>query len=311
MRTVRTFVGCAAVLVCVTLLLFTPRYPEPTTAYAASGDDDAWQGTITVVYTTHRESDTTETNTAFSEHRVYRHRLEKRAIYSDFRLDPENEERKSWIGGARVNLTMNERDYTFQSKFWPSPGPRYPSSTEEQGRDTTASGSTLAQGRIRFGRYTDQENRNKTTCHIDVDAQAGWHDRPELKVPVTGRDWRKFTPPSKNTNDTWDNAVNEKKTLAPSFHNVVFECDRKATTISGEKRDSHPDGSSTEVITWNLRRGPVPQVEVEIMPPNEYEQWRPQGGANEKSAGNFLDIGIVAHEKGKPEKKPRVKVKKY
>jgi hypothetical protein len=104
--------------------------------------------------------------------------------------------------------------------------------------------------------------------------------------------------------------VNAKKTLAPWFHGIEFECDPQATAISGEKRISHPSGTSSEVMTYSLRRGAVPQVEVEILPPPEYDQWLPQGDEDEKTAGNFLDIGIVAHEKDKPGDKPPVKVKK-
>lgn len=245
-----------------------------------------------------------------TNHSIYRDQLKQSQTYSDFRLAAETDERRAWIGPAQVNLTLNQHNYRFDSSFLPSPARPLPDQYEESGYDASASASTVAQGKIRFSRYKDQEDPKKTTCHIEVDGQEGWRPsskRSELQVQLTGHSWRKYRPAS--SSGDYDRPVDQKITLGAWFHGIEFECDPKAKVISGKKRVTNPGGS--EAMIYSLRRGPVPQVEVEIMPPGDYKEWLPEGGQNEKTTGNFLDILIVAHEKGKPDKKPPVRVKKY
>ena len=70
-------------------------------------------------------------------------------------------------------------------------------------------------------------------------------------------------------------------------------------------------GSFVERATYDLRQEGETQTEVEIVPPNDYEQWMPQADEDEKTLGNFIDVGIVAHAKGHPDQAPPVPVRKY
>ena len=68
-------------------------------------------------------------------------------------------------------------------------------------------------------------------------------------------------------------------------------------------------GSGTLVLTGQPYG--EARTEVEMVPPKAYEQWMPQADEDEKTLGNFIDVGIVAHAKGDPDKAPPVQVKKY
>ena len=75
---------------------------------------------------------------------------------------------------------------------------------------------------------------------------------------------------------------------------------------------SHEYPSTAEMhIDFSLVAGAGVDVEVELVPPDGYEQWMPQADEDEKTLGNFIDVGIVAHAKGDPHKAPPVQVKKY
>ena len=216
MGELRAVVGCTALLVLLALPppLWSPS--SPIVAYASSGDDDTWQGTITVVRKAHTDTDETQKIGPGTKHHISRYELEMRQTYSDFQLASETDEHKAWIGPGRVNLTLNEHTYTFHSSFWPSPGAPLPDLYEEDGYDATASGATVAQGKIRFGRYRDQEDPKKTKCHIEVDGQEGWRPsstRGELQVGVKGHSWQKARPGGASSN--WDRPVDQRN---PSGH---------------------------------------------------------------------------------------------
>jgi hypothetical protein len=61
----------------------------------------------------------------------------------------------------------------------------------------------------------------------------------------------------------------------------------------------------------SFNTGKPPDVEVEMEPAAEYNQWVPEAAEDENSLGNFIDVGIVAHKKGDPNKPPGQKVLKY
>jgi hypothetical protein len=82
--------------------------------------------------------------------------------------------------------------------------------------------------------------------------------------------------------------------LAPTFVGFDFDCAPKGKSYSGEQRiRMNSDGSSMRVISWNVHRGAAPETEVELIPPQTYDKWGPEGGENEKAFGNFIDIGVV------------------
>jgi len=98
------------------------------TAGAGGGDEDAWQGTVTVVDKDHSEGHKTEVGPP-----------------------------PCAVSDRRVSRTHTE--------------------------ETTTSGSGVAQGEVRFFRYTDQGS-GKTTCHIEADVE-----KEVAKIPEVGRRW--------------------------------------------------------------------------------------------------------------------------
>ncbi|MDR3774516.1 MAG: hypothetical protein P4L26_14275 [Terracidiphilus sp.] len=89
-----------------------------------------------------------------------------------------------------------------------------------------------------------------------------------------------------------------------------FPCAKGAHFLSGSQQTEH-SADMTERVTWSLHQDGDPQTEVELVPPDEYPQWMPQAGKDEKTIGNDIDVGIVAHTKGDPSLKPPKKVLKY
>ena len=66
-----------------------------------------------------------------------------------------------------------------------------------------------------------------------------------------------------------------------------------------------------ERVSYNLHQSGEAETEVELVPADEYPEWMPQAGQDEKTIGNDIDVGIVAHAKGDPSLKPPKKVVKY
>lgn len=89
-----------------------------------------------------------------------------------------------------------------------------------------------------------------------------------------------------------------------------FACEKGAHSLSGTQETTHTD-SLTERVTWDLHQDGDAQTEVELVPPDQYPSWMPQAGNDEKTMGNDIDVGIVAHTKGDPSLKPPKEVLKY
>jgi hypothetical protein len=290
---------------CATLILLCVSRSHLPPAYASGSADEAWQGTISVDFKSHVETDTTDALMAryhVLERTVARHATATSAVYSSIRLSAETE--TEWTGTATVDLHTSATDYTLDSRT--DPAPAY----EEKGYDAATSGATTAQGSVRFFRNTDEKDPRKARCHVEVDAQDDWRDRPELKVSRTGRNWRFFRPPEPSA--SWDYAINDKVALAPTFVGFDFACDPDGTAYSGQQlMKMNPDGTTTQLVTWSIHRGPLPETEVELIPPGEYGQWLPQAGDDEKTIGNYIEAQIVAHKKDDPNSPPPKQVLKY
>ena len=290
---------------CATLILLCVSRSHLPPAYASGSADEAWQGTISVDFKSHVETDTTDELLAryhVLKRSVARHATATSAVYSSFRLSAETE--TEWTGAATVDLHTSATDYTLDSRT--DPAPAY----EEKGYDAATSGATTAQGSVRFFRNTDEKDPRKARCHVEVDAQDDWRDRPELKVSRTGRNWRFFRPPEPSA--SWDYAINDKVALAPTFVGFDFACDPDGTAYSGQQlMKMNPDGTTTQLVTWSIHRGALPETEVELIPPAEYGQWLPQAGEDEKTLGDLIDVEIVAHTKGDPASPPPRRVLKY
>jgi hypothetical protein len=98
--------------------------------------------------------------------------------------------------------------------------------------------------------------------------------------------------------------------LHPADMRAEIPCAKDARSLTGSKELMNSDGH-VERATYDLHQDGEARTEVELVPPKEYEQWMPQADEDEKTLGNFIDVGIVAHAKGHPDKAPPVQVKKY
>jgi hypothetical protein len=295
-----------AVLLSAALLVCISRPHVPSAAYAGSQDEDVWQGTVSIVSEDHIDINEKASAPYVARHHVNRSNERITATYTGIRAQPEpRAEGTSWAGAAHVNMTIIETTYTLEEETITVPD--RPESKTERGFEMTTSGSTSAEGVARFSRYPDPDNPGKATCTIEVDAQEGWHDRPELKVMGEGHSWLKST----HAQDNFDNKQKTPRVLAPEFRNVGFDCAPDAKSYSGEKRTQNSDGTSTEVINWNIHHGPFPETEVELIPATGYDHWRPQAGEDEDTLGNFIDVRVIAHKKGDPAADPPKKVLKY
>ena len=91
---------CATLLLCIS-------HPSGQHASYAADDDSAWQGTVKVVYSSHAETNKTESYPPATTTHAYQVRRDTTATYTGFHILPENEEMRSWVGSANVNLTLN------------------------------------------------------------------------------------------------------------------------------------------------------------------------------------------------------------
>ena len=141
---------------------------------------------MTVVDKDDSEGDKTEVGPppcAVSDRRVSRTHTEETTTYSDFRLLPDTPEKTTkWAGTARANVSYNGGFCTLEVRTY-APCYATPGSSGENGYETTTSGSGVAQGEVRFFRYTDQGS-GKTTCHIEADVE-----KEVAKIPEVGRRW--------------------------------------------------------------------------------------------------------------------------
>ena len=69
-----------------------------------------------------------------------------------------------------------------------------------------------------------------------------------------------------------------------------------------------PYVQGTVTVSWNL--GGKPQdVEVVIIPPEDYRGWKPEGGKDEQTAGNDLQVKVRVQSRGKKDKDTQQKAK--
>ncbi len=299
------FMRYAATVLCVGLVVCLPPPDFRVTSYAADQDEQTWQGTVTVVRRSHSESDKTQSYPPETDHHVSRSHYDTTATYQGFRLAAENDDMRSWLGSATVNLTVDASTYTFESSSMDSPVAKLYS---EQGYDTRTTGSTVAQGVVKFYRYPNQDDPRRTTCRIEVDAADGWRDRPDLNVWEVGRSWSKQVPRPESTNDVWDKPVHEKHTLAPTFMDVSFDCDPKASSYSGRKQTEESGSDASELVTWNLSHRAA-DPEAVIVPPSGYDSWLPEAGKDESTRGNAITVTVRLHKAGDPSKPAGQKAK--
>jgi hypothetical protein len=294
----------AAALFCAILLLCISTPQGHPAASGGGSDEDVWQGTVTVVNEGHEDIDKTENTPpqpgCSGSHRHVSHfKDRKTTTYSDFHLlQPGGPGTTYWRGTARANAsysgTLYQLDVGKEGPCYKEP-PRY----HEEGYETTNSGSAVGQGEVEFHRSIDSHS-GKATCGINATAE---HELG--KTQEVGRKWFVNIPGEK-----WENPVKQERSLLAGIAYISFDCAPYAKSYSGQRRIQNPDGTSIDTYTWNVH-GALPETEVELIPPADYDQWEPQAGEDESTLGNFIDVQIVAHKKGDPNADPPMKVMKY
>ena len=170
---------------------------------------------------------------------------------------------------------------------------RHSQGTEDGSGNTTGSVSLWIRGEGKL--YRDK-------CRIETGGDGG--KTKSIPTAVTAHDWGLYSGTPLDTTDK------SSSNVSADGARLDFPCAIGAHSLSGTQ-ETERDGDSFERVTWDLHRDGDPQTEVELVPPGEYPDWMPQAGNDEKTMGNDIDVGIVAHTKGDPSLKPPKKVLKY
>lgn len=99
-------------------------------------------------------------------------------------------------------------------------------------------------------------------------------------------------------------------TVGPDGDGMDIPCGPKTRSLRGDRVTREGKGDQVRV-SWDLTQDGESQTEVILIPAGDYEPWLPQAGEKESGIGDFLDVRIVAQEKGKPGSKPPQEVRKY
>lgn len=154
----------------------------------------------------------------------------------------------------------------------------------------------------------------KDTCWLET-GPIGQGDNGEpgtkaIDYPGAEHDWGWERAHSVDETRHYDVTRNVSETIQPLDVRMEIPCATDARSLVGTKETENSNGW-VERVTYDLRQEGEAQTEVELVPPDGYEQWMPQGDKDEKTIGNDIDVGIVAHAKGDPSLKPPKKVLKY
>jgi hypothetical protein len=154
----------------------------------------------------------------------------------------------------------------------------------------------------------------KDTCWLEGgpvgQGENGEPGTKPIDYPGTDHDWGWERSSSVDKTQTHDITKNVSETIEPLDVRMEIPCAKDARTLVGSKEVENTNGW-VERVTYDLRQEGEAQTEVELVPPDGYEQWMPQADKDEKTIGNDIDVGIVAHAKGDPSLKPPKKVLKY
>jgi hypothetical protein len=302
----------------VLLALVFPLH-HATRAYATNPDTTPVTGSITVIHKFHDETDTTRTDAlpggTSTNHHVYNGTDQGTTSYTGINAQPDpNSEGGSWLGPANANF--NYRQYTYEDDKV-SVHAKGGSWSREEGSETNIDGGAPSQAIVQFERHTDPDTL-VTTCSLtaDFDSSNGANPPP---IKGTIRTWKQDSSDRGGAGSSGSAGQGQTQETAvpgyPGSVHLTFTCDPNATSISGEQNDQNPNAKNSTAISWHLHLGPEPETEVEIIKPDGYDNWMPQGGdgpsANEDTVGNFMVVQIVAHKKGDPNADPPKPVKSY
>ena len=107
-----------------------------------------------------------------------------------------------------------------------------------------------------------------------------------------------------------DETVPHNRDIQPDGDRFDVPCAPKARSLRGDEVRQNENGLYVRV-SWDLVQDGEAQTEVVLIPAKDYDQWLPQAGESDADIGDFIDVRVVAQQRGKPGSSPPQKVKKY
>jgi hypothetical protein len=154
----------------------------------------------------------------------------------------------------------------------------------------------------------------KDTCWLETgpvgQADNGGQVTKPINYPGTEHDWGWERAQSVDKTQTYDISKNVSETIEPLDVRTELPCPKDTRSLVGMKEVENSNGW-VERVSYDLHQSGEAETEVELVPADEYPDWLPQADEDEKTIGNDIDVGIVAHAKGDPSLKPPKKVVKY
>jgi hypothetical protein len=185
--------------------------------------------------------------------------------------------------------------------------------TENRKLDELLEGSGNTTGSVSLYLRGPGDN-DRGQCRIEVGAVGQRDDNGPVTQGIEFHGYKKIkytqTGSSGDIQAATDSNESTAEKVFPLDAQIDIPCETDARSLHG---DTMLDQSETVTrrISYDLYQDGDARTEVEMIPPDKYDQWEPQAGDNEKSLGNYIDVGIVAHTKGDPESKPPQKILKY
>jgi hypothetical protein len=195
---------------------------------------------------------------------------------------------------VRGNETLVSRDVAKDGNFDRN------SKEVHSGSGTTTGGVLLI---LRGEGGTGKDNCRLETASIGQRDDGGQLTKP-IDYPGTDHIW------GVDYHQSYDVTKDAHQTIDPIGVLMDFPCEKDAHSLSGSQQVEN-SGGWVETVTYNLHQDGDAQTEVELVPADSFVDWLPQAGQDEKTIGNSVDVGVVAHTEGDPSLKPPKKVLKY
>jgi hypothetical protein len=281
------------------LALAAPQLGIPTVqAKDGSGlDKITWSGTIRIESQSHNTWDHDPGTGTENRHKVTEYQVEGLSHDALNQWDSP--------GGVQTHVSYHEDSASTEVS---KPGVTYP---ENLHHEISEDGSGITSGDVSLWIRGDGE-LDRGNCRLELGGVGSRTDggplTKDIPTSITNRMWGKIG--SQNPDPSIDETRNYPGTTSLDGAQFDFPCAKGAHSLSGTQETLHT-ADIIERVTWDLHQDGDPQTEVELVPPGEYPDWMPQAKDDEKTVGNYIDIGIVAHTKGDPSLKPPKQVKKY
>ncbi len=283
------------ILAVVFMVLAAPQLGTPTVqAKDGTGlDKVTWSGTIRIDSQTHdnqtsNEQSTTETT---SLDRVEVTEFTVRRMPHEAGLTWGSSDVSAQV---RSNETLTSRDVANDGAYDRN------SKSVQAGSGSTTGGVLLI--------LRGEGGTGKDTCWLETASIGQRDDGGQVTKPVdypgTEHDW------GVDDHQSYDVTKNLSATIGPDGVRMEIPCAKDARSLSGSQVVEN-SGGWVERVTYNLHEDGQAETEVELVPAGGFSDWLPQAGQDEKTIGNSVDVGVVAHTEGDPSLKPPKKVLKY